>query len=313
MGNRCALKRSIPAEAVLCWSMLVAAVPIAVAGGMHERAHAHTASAPVPPKHTVDVGDLERVPPSGKGGVWSGETSESPEEVGGDPTKTPDGGRTAKPQKRRRSGVDADAGSKGKPRAGVGSKKRLKGSEGAKGKKAGAMVSPAPLPSATATETPKSPTRELIDGMLDHLVPGTSSKIPKWAIPIAEGVQSKAVDGTTTDVYMTKSGSLVVHGMLDPDKVDKKKDGWILGLFASTGAVVAEPEPEGVHLILTMEDPTKATPLNPASVTATAVAEGETAPVTVEAEVRKPSSADEVAEHVVEKSVEEATEETADA
>ncbi|MFD5062516.1 MULTISPECIES: hypothetical protein [unclassified Streptomyces] len=75
---------------------------------------------------------------------------------------------------------------------------------------------------------------------------------------------------------------------------------------AISASDTVEEADEGVEILLTVEDPTKANLFNPADVQVVAVATDSEVPVTTTAKVFKASKADAVVEKTVDKTVQEA-------
>jgi hypothetical protein len=128
---------------------------------------------------------------------------------------------------------------------------------------------------------------------LDDMLPEVKN-LPAWALPIVHKVQKHAVKGSTIQARVDEHGTLYVWGTIRAPK----PGGSILdAVFEKPG----KPKPKkhkhkhaarvGVEILLTVEDPTKATPADPATVTVTALAPTADVPVVTTAQITDPTTA----------------------
>lgn len=148
-------------------------------------------------------------------------------------------------------------------------------------------------PTATPSPTPK-PTGDGKDAIrkgLDDMLPELKN-LPSWALPIVHKVQKHAVKGSTIQARVDARGTLYVWGTV---KAPKPGASILDAVFEKPGKKKAKPGRHaarvGVEILLTVEDPTKATPADPATVTVTALAPTADVPVVATAQITDPTAA----------------------
>lgn len=160
-------------------------------------------------------------------------------------------------------------------------------------------------------KNPKEPGKEqkkeshVVDKLVDKLLPGSSKYIPDWAKPIVVDVKGKSVDPDRVEAFVAQDGTLVVHAVMDPAKSGHAHGGILSGLAASFEENEHDEEPDGIEMLLTVEDPSQATKKDPAQVEVTAVDPETDEAVTKTAEVTKPKKADDVAEKAIKETLAE--------
>jgi hypothetical protein len=146
-------------------------------------------------------------------------------------------------------------------------------------------------PTAKPSPTPTGDGKDALRRGLDDVLPEVKN-LPSWALPIVHKVQKHAVKGSTIQARVDDAGTLYVWGTVTAPK----PGGSILGArFTKPGTAKAKPGKHaarvGVEILLTVEDPTKATPADPATVTVTALAPTADVPVVTTAQITDPTTA----------------------
>ncbi|WP_406421773.1 hypothetical protein OH809_15925 [Streptomyces sp. NBC_00873] len=90
---------------------------------------------------------------------------------------------------------------------------------------------------------------------------------------------------------------------MDPAKTSKGQGGILGGQVVSFEEDEHDEEPDGIEMLLTVEDPSKATKTDPAQVEVTAVDPETDETVTTTADVTKPHKAEDVTEKAIDETV----------
>jgi hypothetical protein len=153
-------------------------------------------------------------------------------------------------------------------------------------------IAPTAKPSPTPTPTPTGDGKDAIRKGLDDMLPEVKN-LPRWALPIVAKVQKHAVKGTVVQARVDGRGTLYVWGTI---KAPKPGGSILDAVFEKPGKPKPKPKKHkhaarvGVEILLTVEDPTKATPADPATVTVTALAPTADMPVVATAQITSPST-----------------------
>lgn len=147
-------------------------------------------------------------------------------------------------------------------------------------------------PKPSPSETPKSQLRE----GLEEIVPGLE-QVPNWVLPIVARAEERKTPGTVVKVHMDAQGRAVISGTVLAQPGPKAD---------SELTLVAYEEPILVNVTAVVEDPTNATPEEPAKVEVTVTNPETHESVTETAVITEPEKAAEVTEELTEQTVESA-------
>jgi hypothetical protein len=157
---------------------------------------------------------------------------------------------------------------------------------------------PTAKPSHASTGDDKDPLRKGLDEVFPPL-----RDLPSWSLPIVDNVQQHAVKGTVVQARVDEHGTLYVCGTVKADDA----------LLHHQGHGRHRPKPgkhaaasTGVEVMLRVEDPTTATPANPATVTVTALARHASTPVVTTTQITDPTTATDDAVRAVDDAVTDA-------